>query len=283
MNDQTELAKWQRWRQARHDELAAPDSWLGLVGLFWLEEGRNPVGSAAEATVVLPAGPATLGEIVLQHGTLSWQSADDDALLVDEALPAAKSGIGSKFLEVNLRSDADGAPTVLGVGALRFFVIERDGRFAVRVKNREWALAQPYFGIETFPYAAEWVIDADWQALATPQTIEVPSVTGELKPVEITHRAVFEHAGRTFALLPLSNDGQAVFFVFRDQTSGRVSYGGGRFLRAKPPLEGRIRLDFNRAFSPPCAFTPFATCPLPPPENWLPFPIEAGEKRYAEH
>ena len=110
--------------------------------------------------------------------------------------------------------------------------------------------------------------------------MEVPNVTGELKPVTVAWQAVFEIDGKSFALLPMSVSDQKVFFVFRDATSGRISYGAGRFLDALPAANGRIVLDFNYACSPPCAFTPFATCPLPPPENWLPFGIEAGERRY---
>lgn len=270
-------AKWQAWRQARHDELAGPDSWLGLVGLFWLEEGPNAVGSATESRVVLPAGPALLGEFLLSGRDLSWQAATTDGLLIDDQPFPASAAAGAGL---PVQGDRDGAPTLFGWGGLRYFVIERDGRFAVRVRNRNWAATHPFTGLGVFPYAADWVVDAEWQALDQPQVIEVPSVTGELKSVEIDHRAVFKHAGNTIELLPLSSDDQAVFFVFRDRSSGHSTYGGGRFLRARPARDGRLRLDFNRAYNPPCAFSPFATCPLPPPENWLGFAVEAGEQRY---
>lgn len=269
---------WQAWRRARHDELAGADSWLGLAGLYWLAPGRNRVGSAA--AVSLPGGPPLLGEIRLEDGRLQWQSAGADELLVDERAVIAASGVAGKFLQVDLQSDVAGSPTVLGWRDLRWHVIERDGRFAVRVRNRGWARERGFAGLECFPFAAEWQIDAKWQALTAPRTMEVPAVSGELKEVSVTHRAVFDHAGATVELLPLSVDADAVFFVLRDATSGRSSYGGGRFLRAAPPQRGVIRLDFNRCYNPPCAFSPFATCPLPPPENWLAFPIEAGEKRY---
>lgn len=274
---------WHAWRQARHDELAGADSWLGLVGLYWLEAGRNKVGSAADAVVQLPAGPALLGHIVNEPDGLRWESAGAEPLSVDEQPAFAASGVGGNFLHVDLRSDEAGAPTVLGYGALRFFVIARDGRLAVRLKNRDWAKTQAFSGLEVFPWAAEWRVEADWEVLAVPQNIEVPTVSGELKAVAITHRAVFQHQGARVQLLPLSVDAAGVFFVFRDSTSGKLSYGGGRFLRAVPPVDGKLRLDFNRAYNPPCAFSPFATCPLPPPENWLRFAVAAGEKRYAGH
>lgn len=278
MTDPLDPDGWQAWRQARHDELAGADSWLGLAGLYWLEPGRNPVGSATP--VALPGAPPLLGEILLEDGRLRWLSAGTDELLVAEPLVVAPGGVAGKFLQIDLQSDVAGSPTVLGWHELRFHVIEREGRFAVRVRNRAWARELPFAGLEVFPFAVDWQIEAKWQALTAPRTMEVPAVSGELKVVSVTHRAVFEHAGAAVELLPLSVDEDAVFFVFRDATSGRSSYGGGRFLRAAPPQRGLIRLDFNRCYNPPCVFSPFATCPLPPPENWLGFPIEAGEKRY---
>ena len=131
-----------------------------------------------------------------------------------------------------------------------------------------------------YDYDPAWVIDADWQVLAQPLVIEVPNLAGDLKPVAVTHQAVFEVAGERVTLLPMSVSEQEVFFVFRDRSSGRETYGAGRFLKAVPPVGGRIRLDFNFAFNPPCAFTAFATCPLPPPENWLPFTVPAGERKW---
>jgi len=112
--------------------------------------------------------------------------------------------------------------------------------------------------------------------------MEVPNVSGDLKVVEVAYQAVFEVAGQTVRLLPMAVGDKEVFFVFRDQTSGRESYGAGRFLKANPAVNQKICLDFNFAYNPPCAFTPFATCPLPPPENWLPFALPAGERKWVK-
>lgn len=280
MNDAVDLRGWQAWRQSRHDELAGPDSWLGLAGLYWLEPGRNRVGGAGN--VSLPGAPPLLGEILLEDGRLQWLSAASEELRVDELAAVAPGGVAGKILQFDLHSDGAGSPTVLGWQDLRWHVIERDGRFAVRVRDRGWSRerGKVFSGLEVFPFAPEWQIEAAWQALATPRTLEVPTASGELKGVSVGHRAVFEHAGAAVDLLPLSIDQDGVFFVFRDATSGRSSYGGGRFLRAAPPQRGLIKLDFNCCYNPPCVFSPFATCPLPPPENWLGFPVEAGEKRY---
>ena len=220
-----DLQVWQRERQA---ELAAPSSWLGLIGLFWLQPGINRVGSAEGSEVLLPAGLPEQGKILWEAGEVVWQPAEGPQQV--------------------LKTDLDGVPTVVE--------------------------------IDYFPFDADWVVDAVWETIDPPLVMEVPNVTGDLKPVSVSHRAVFEHAGQAVALLPMSVGEHEVFFVFRDRTSGKESYGAGRFLKASAPENGRIRLDFNRAYNPPCAFTPFATCPLPPPENWLPFAIPAGEQKY---
>lgn len=250
---QVDLAQWQAGRRAA---LSAPDSWLGVVGLFWLEAGLNRVGSAADCAVRLPGGPAYLGDVRLEGGALTWMPQGESAQ--------------------PLASDRDGAPTVVRFENWAFFAVDRDGRLAMRVRDHAWAASRPFAGLEYFPPDPAWVIDAAWEALPAPVLMAVPNVSGELKTVPVTHQAVFSVAGEPVRLLPMSV-GEAVFFVFRDRTSGRETYGAGRFLSAMPAVDGRICLDFNRAFNPPCAFTDFATCPLPPPDNWLPFAIPAGE------
>lgn len=249
------------WQGARQAELAAPDSWLGLIGLFWLQPGVNRVGSAEDSEVVLPTGFPEQGKLVWEAGEVRWQPVEGPSQ--------------------TLKTDLNGAPTVVDMGRLSFFVVDRDGQLAVRLRDREWARSAPFAGLDYFPFAAAWVVDAVWETVDPPLVMEVPNVSGDLKTVSVAHRAVFEHAGQTVALLPMSVGEREVFFVFRDRTSGKGSYGAGRFLKAPVAENGRIQLDFNRAYNPPCAFTPFATCPLPPPENWLPFEVPAGEKKYA--
>lgn len=257
------------WQQARHDELAAPDSWLGLIGLFWLEPGVNSVGSAADAAVNLPSGPAFLGDLRWEGGRVFWQPAG--------------------ALRVELETDRTGKPTTVDCENLSFFVVDRDSRLAVRVRDRNWAVSQPFRGLDYFPFDPAWQIEAEWQAISPPLRMEVPNVSGDLKTVDVTHQAVFAVAGETVALLPMAVGDDEVFFIFRDRSSGKETYGAGRFLKVPAAIMeasagtgggGKISLDFNRAYNPPCAFTSFATCPLPPPENWLPFPVYAGEKKW---
>ena len=261
MADAADVARWQRWRAARAAGLSAPDSWLGVVGLFWLEEGANTVGSDPSAAVVLTVGPAVLGRIDCTGTTAVWRPV-----------------LGAP---VPLQTDAGGAPTMIEHGALAFFVIERDGRLAARVRDRDWAARRPFAGIDAFAYDPAWRIEADWRPLDPPQTIEVPDAGGDFRPATVAWQAVFRVGDAEVSLLPMRVAGDGVFFVFRDATSGRTTYGAGRFLDAAPASGGRIVLDFNFACNPPCAFTSFATCPLPPPQNRLPFSVDAGELRYA--
>jgi len=251
-----ELKDWQAQRLA---ELSGPDSWLGMQGLFWLEPGVNDVGSGEHCGVRLPSGPAHLGDLIWVGEQIVWQP----------LVGAARE----------LATDRLGQPTTVDHENLAFFVVDREGRLAARVRDRNWAARQPFAGLSYFPAAAEWAIEAEWQVLTPPLTMEVPNVTGELKTVLVSHRAVFTVAGLRVELLPMSVGEHEVFFVFRDRTSGKETYGAGRFLKVSPAVDGKIRLDFNYACNPPCAFTPFATCPLPPPENWLPFAVPAGEMK----
>ena len=250
------------WQSARNAELCSPDSWLGLVGLFWLQPGTNLVGSATEAVVRMPDGPPLLGELQWQAEALWWLPADGAAR--------------------QLQTDRQGAPTTVDCGHLSFFVVDRDGQLAARVRDRNWAARLPFGGVEFFAADPAWCIEAAWQVIEPPRPMDVPNVSGELKTVAVGHQAFFTVDGQQVALLPMAESEQEVFFVFRDRTSGRDSYGAGRFLKAAPAAGGRIRLDFNRAYNPPCAFTPFATCPLPPPENWLPFAVPAGERKWVK-
>lgn len=258
----------QRWQSARNAELAGADSWLGVIGLFWLEPGINRVGNAADAVVRLPAGPGHLGDLNWVGEQVFWQPL---------------SGPASE-----LQTDRSGPASTVDQENLSFFVVDRDNRLAVRLRDCDWAAGKPFAGLAYFPYDPAWRIEAEWQALPSPLSMEVPNASGDLKTVIVSHQAVFAVAGETVALLPMTVSDDEVFLVFRDRTSGKDSYGAGRFLKVPVlpqghflpgAVDGKIVLDFNFAYSPPCAFTPFATCPLPPPENWLQFAVAAGEKK----
>lgn len=259
----SEVSAFADWCQTRARDLAAPDSWLGVVGLFWLEEGSNIVGADPAARVLLPQGPARLGDLLCHGRRVLWQ-------------PAAGA-------PVVLQTDAGGVPDEVNCGTLALVVIERAGKLAVRLRDRDWTSRRRFAGLNYFPFDPAWQVEADWLPLTPPQTLEVPDVTGDLKVLTVSWCAVFRIGDTDVTLLPMNVSASNVFFVFRDTTSGRQSYGAGRFLHAAPAYGNRIALDFNRSINPPCAFTPFATCPLPPPENWLLFPVLAGEMSYLDH
>ena len=250
------------WQAERNAELISDQSWLGLVGLFWLQAGKNLVGCGERAVVRLPEGSGILGEIIWQADVLLWRPVDGN--------------------EIALLTDALGAPTTIDHGNVSFFVVDREGQLAVRVRDRNWRAGKTVPPLSYFEPDPDWCLSADWVPVSPPLLMDVPNVTGDLKTVEVGYKAVFSVDGQVVELLPMLVGENEVFFVFRDRTSGKETYGAGRFLKANanPTVHGTISLNFNFAYNPPCAFTAFATCPLPPPENWLPFPVLAGEKKW---
>lgn len=252
-------AEWKAWHDARVERLRAPDGWLALVGLDWLEEGANRIEG-------LP------GVFEVGGGAVTLRAAPEDGYTLG----------GVPVVERRLATDADGTPDRLGHGSRTVQVIERGGRLAVRV----WDAASPartgFEGVPAWPADPRWRVVARWEAYPAPRSVTIPSAAGPEQVGRAPGRAHFSVDGREVSLEP-TEDGEALFFVFKDGTAPRESYGGGRFLLAGPPRDGEVVLDFNRAVNPPCAFSPHATCPLPRPENVLPVRIEAGEKRLPGH
>jgi len=267
------LASIEHWRAQRIARLTAPDGWLSLIGLHWLEPGPNTLGSAADNAIVLAKAPAHLGMIEWRDdGLLSLQLSAGSNALVD----------GEATLQAILRDDREPNPTRVSFGSVNFVVIDRGGRKALRVRDSEAATRTQFAGIESFPADASWRIVADWMPFDPPQTLETANVIGQMECYPVPGKAVFEREGRRHELLPVIEvpGDEQLFLIFADGTSGRETYGAARFLYADPPRDGKIVLDFNQAYNPPCAFTAFATCPLAPPENRLDLRVAAGEKKY---
>jgi uncharacterized protein (DUF1684 family) len=169
---------------------------------------------------------------------------------------------------------------VAKVGRLSLFVIKRGEKYGIRLKDPESEYRREFHGIEVFPASAEYRVTAKW--VAEPAKIPILNVLGQTEEMKSPGYAVFRIHGQEYRLRPVleADDAQELFFIFRDQTSAKETYGAGRFLYSEMPKDGHVVLDFNKAYNPPCAFTPYATCPLPPPENRLAVRIEAGEKKY---
>lgn len=264
------------WRAERLSRLTAEDGWLSLAGLHWLEPGENRFGSDPSGQVVLPAGkaPALAGFFILEAGRVRVR-----------ALPGSGVSLGGVPIEEKeLRTDAAGEPDILRLGDLRFYVIERGGRFAVRVKDPDAPARRTFRGLDYFPADPRYRVVAKFVPYEKPKKVSVPTAIGTIETMNAPGYVEFELGGRSLRLEPVLEEPQAaeLFFMFRDETSGRETYPAGRYLYAELPREGTVVLDFNKAYNPPCAFTPYATCPYPPKENWLPVRIEAGEKYRAE-
>jgi hypothetical protein len=263
------------WKNARAERLRRTDGWLTLVGLSWLREGDNAVGSGPDAAVRLPAerAPARVGSIHL---------AGDKATFTVAPGVAATVG-GRPVSQVALASDADPAgATVIEHGSLSFYVIERGDRRGVRVKDSKAKALADFLGLDFYPADPKWRLEARFEPAPPGSRLEIPDSVGGVQTIDQPGWVSFELGGATHRLIALDDTGDGrLFLVFGDRTNGRETYGGGRFLYTDPPRDGRLVLDFNRAYNPPCVFTPWATCPLPPPGNKLPVAIEAGERKYA--
>ncbi len=267
----------EQWRSQRVERLTAPDGWLSLIGLAWLKPGDNRVGSAADNDIVLKAGPAHLGTVTLAaDGSLRMVPATGSNATID-----GKAVVAAELID-DAHVAAGASPTLVSFGAANFHVIDRDGRKALRVKDANAATRKDFVGISYFPIDPSWRIVASWVPFDPPHQLEIGSAIGTIDKVDVPGKAVFRHDGHTCELLPYQEEpGGELFFVIADLTSGKETYGAARFLYAALPKDGTVILDFNKAYSPPCAFTPFATCPLAPPENRLDMRITAGEKTYA--
>jgi uncharacterized protein len=247
-----------RWRSARAAALQAEGGWLSVAGLFWLHEGANSFGKDPASEIVLPDGPAQAGVIELRAGKVSVTMKGESARR--ELWP----------------DSAD----VVKVTRLSLFLIKRGDRLGIRLKDPENPARKEFHGLDYFPVSEAYRVTARW--VAEPRQIPVLNVLGQTEPSECPGYAAFRIGEKDVRLYPIleTPDAQELFYIFRDQTSGHETYAAGRFLYSALPKDGRVVLDFNKAVNPPCAFTAYATCPLPPVENRLPVRIEAGEKKY---
>ena len=257
MTDDAYRAEIDAWRSQRLAALTAPDGWLNLTDRVEISPGTYQVGSGPENDVHLSVGPSRLGELVL---------AADGTGTFDE-------GTGAHAFVA-----AGDNPPRLEAGGLLLEVTEIEGQHALRVRQIDAPSRLAFAGIESFPLDPAWRVEAEWRALSEPERLGIDTVKGIRTSVSITHEARFTHDGAEVLLLPTHWKGGKPMFVIRDRTSGPETYGAARFLIGDVRGD-RVVLDFNKAFNPPCAFTDFAVCPLPPAENVLPIRIEAGEKR----
>jgi uncharacterized protein len=272
---QAERALIDEWRTQRLAALTSDDGWLTLAGLFWLKDGDNSFGRAAGNALVLdnPALAEHCGTFTLNGHAVRFTAAPASGVTHD----------GRPVSALELSADTGGHPTVLASGPLRFFVIERAGNLGVRVRDLNNPHRTGFHGLSYFPVSTAWVFEARFEPYEPARRIQIINILGMEQEYESPGAVVFVKDGRVWrldAVLEQPGDGE-LFIMFADATSGHETYGGGRFLYVPLPSAGRTRLDFNKAYNPPCALNDFATCPLPPLQNHLKLRVEAGEKTYA--
>lgn len=260
------------WQKKRVEGLKSEDGWLNLAGLFWLKEGVNTLGGSDKNNIVFPAdhSKASLGKLVLKNGTVTFEAAPDAGVSVagqpvtkQEIFPATK-------------------PVVLEHQSLRWFVIKRGDKYAVRLRDLESPEVKSFAGIPTFAIQENWRVKAKFVP-TTGEKIRIVDITGRVSQEDSPGKLVFTVDGKEQVLIPTGNK-EHLFVVFADETTRHETYGGGRFLNLDgPDADGYVDLDFNKAYNPPCAFTPYATCPTPPKENRLTVAIRAGEQYKGDH
>jgi uncharacterized protein len=271
--DATYVQSFDKWKGELIDDLK--QNWLPLAGLFWLKPGANTFGSASDNAVVFPKGPAHCGELDLQGKNV-----------VAKFLPDSRAVVtGKAFSGGNLDADVSGHPTVVGMGSLQFHVIVRGERVGIRLKDTESEAVHNFRGLIFYPLAMNYRVTAKWMPSDGKQTIQIPNVLGDVSSAPVLGKVTFKIGDKEVELTDLGGDpAKGLSFVFNDLTAKTDTYPGGRFLETGPVVNGIVVLDFNRAYNPPCAVTPYATCPLAPKENRLAVAIPAGEKfDKAEH
>ncbi len=270
-DDYTESIK--QWQAHRDESLRKSDGWLSYAGSGIVNLGRNTMGSADDNSIVLPKGPAHLGTLILNKtGEAKFKAARDSDARID-----GKPIKGKVILKDN---SGIAKPTRIELGDAWFYLVRMDNVIGWRFRDPQSSRLKNFSGIDNFPIDPNWRIEADWQAFDPAHEIELVTIINTLSKAPVPGKATFEREGTTFELQPVLEDDGQLFFIFTDKTSGKETYPAARFLYADPPKNGKVVLDFNKAFNPPCALSPHVVCPTAPAENRLKLRVDAGEKIY---
>ena len=270
--DAAYLQSFEKWKSELVDDLK--QNWLVLAGLFWLKPGANTFGAASDNSIVLPSGPAHAGTFQLQGDSVSVEVQKGEAAKIE----------GKPLSQSKLQADVTGNATVIEMGSLRMHLIQRGKRLGIRVKDLNSEAARNYAGPIFFPLDMTYRVTGTFVPSDGKKTVDVPNVLGDVTPTPVAGEVRFNLNGQDLTLTALSGDpAKGLSFVIGDLSGKTDTYPGGRFLDSDPVIDGKVVLDFNRAYNPPCAVTPYATCPLAPKENRLPVAVLAGEKYDRTH
>ena len=264
----------EKWRTDHQAEIKDENGWLTVAGLFWLKDGTNSIGAGSGFDIELTENfKGKFGVIEFNNGAAT--------LKVENGVEALNEG--KQISSIELVSDEKGKPSVIQTGSQTFYLIKREDRFGIRLKDKNSKERVNFKGLKWFPINEKYKIEARFEAFSEPKEVLIPNVLGGNFKMKSPGVLRFKLNGKKYSLEPVLEVGSdELFIIFRDATSRTKTYGAGRFLYAKKAVDGKVVLDFNKAENPPCAFTPFATCPLPPPQNRLDVKIKAGEKRYKD-
>lgn len=266
------ISKIKEWHNQRIVNLRKETGWLNLAGLYWLKDGENKFGSGKNNDIVFPEGkaPDTIGSLFLKDSIVTISVKTDVKVI----------SAGKQVSNLQLLNDQQNNTTILEYSSLRWFIIKRGAKYGIRLRDLEAPLVKSFKDINTYPINSDWKLETKLEPFKHPMKIEVPNILGMKEEENSPGLLVFNKDGVEYKLLPVE-EGNKYFLIFADETSGIETYGAGRFLYAdKVDSNGLTILDFNKAYNPPCAFTHFATCPLPPRQNHLKLSITAGEKKF---
>jgi uncharacterized protein len=269
----------EQWQARRLASITSETGWLTLAGLYWLKPGENTFGRAKSNTLVLDNKSLAerAGSFVVEGQKVRFVARKGATVTHD----------GKPVGDIELASDITSDPTMLKSGSLTFYLIERVGKLGIRVRDSENPHRKNFVGLQYFPVDDSWIVDARFEPYNPRKKVPIINILGMQEDMDAPGALVFTHEGKEYRLDALLEDpaDKELFIMFADGTSGRETYGAGRFMYVPlPTKEGLVRLNFNKAYNPPCAFNTFATCPLPPPQNkMMSVRVEAGEKTYAGH
>lgn len=257
------------WQSEQVKAVTNPDGWLSLVGLFWLKEGETTFGSSELNNIQFPVHtPDYIGKFILENGNVSMSISENVPVKVGE----------EELKEVKFIADQDGTPNIATMDSLSWYLIRRENRYGIRLKNAKNSAMKTFKGIDNFPIDPNWVIPAYLRTSDDKKTVTLRNVVDMDVTMKLEGYLVFEIDGNSYELAAMDGGDLGYFIIFADETTGVETYGAGRYLYVpKVDETGKTLIDFNKSYNPPCAFTDFATCPLPAAENILKVRIPVGE------